>query len=108
MPSATNEDRREQPRVLINLRTPCALVSKGVQAEPITVIVRELSPTGIGWMCTTKMRSGQPFVITLKAGDEGKVSLHGDVLHCQTGGSRGNFYRIGAVITRVEPPVAAG
>ena len=107
-PASGDDERRNQSRVLMNLRAPCVLVSKNIPAEPITVIVRELSTTGIGLMSPVKMRAAQQFVVTLQASGGVAVSLHGEVLRCEASGSGGNFYRIGATITRVDPPAAVG
>ena len=98
IPSTAGDERRGQPRVALNLRAACSGCDRS--GEPTaTVIIRELSMTGVGFMATDKMKPGRPFVITLEAGDQGTVVLHGEVVHCNVGGSGGKFFNIGGVFT---------
>lgn len=106
IPSTAGDERRGQPRVALNLRAACSGCDRS--GEPTaTVIIRELSMTGVGFMATDKMKPGRPFDITLEAGDQGTVVLHGEVIHCNVGGSGGKFFNVGGVFTRIDHPEAA-
>jgi PilZ domain len=61
--AAIKNQRRCHPRVGIRCQIKIVPIKDGVPAEPIEVWTRDISRTGIGIICSQKMRAGDRFVV---------------------------------------------
>jgi hypothetical protein len=109
--SAIKNQRRTHPRVGIRCHIKIVPIEAGVPGEPIEVWTRDISRTGIGIICSQKMRAGDRFVVHFPRADATAPLGLVCTIKCCSQLSKG-VYSIGAIfegmrLVKPEPPAAA-
>ena len=95
--------RRSAPRVGVRLQISILPLDGQLPASQARVLVRvrDLSPTGLGFVHREPLAKGQPFVIRLPKAIGGIARLLGRVEHCRR--IDGGQYQIGATVLLNAP-----
>lgn len=103
--SAIKNQRRCHPRVGIRCRIKIVPIENGLPGEPVEVWTRDISRTGIGIICSQKMKSGDRFVVRFPRADSAPPLGLVCTIKCCSQLSKG-VYSIGAIFegTRLLKP----
>jgi len=109
--SAIKNQRRCYPRVGIRCHIKIVPIEAGRPGEPIEVWTRDISRTGIGIICSQKMKAGDRFVVHFPRESEAPPLGLVCTIKCCSQLSKG-VYAIGAVfegmrVVKPEPAPAA-
>ena len=91
-----NDERRGWPRVPIGLRGTIQLHEAALGAQPMTVVVRDISRKGVGLLCPDEVEPGKAFMLKLRIKDADPVDLPCVVTRCERGGMGASNFVLGA------------
>ena len=89
-------ERRKHRRVPFGHRATITPERKGFDNTPTVVMVRDVSVGGVSFLNDEALKPGTPLVIEFKGHQDRPVQLHCAVARCETGGSGGTQFVIGA------------
>jgi hypothetical protein len=90
-------ERRRTPRRDVRAVVSVALVEDGESGPPLSMRVRNLSPSGVLLQHEQALKFGQQFVLNLPRNEGSSVQILCTVMNCRVG--RGKLYHIGAEFT---------
>jgi hypothetical protein len=89
-------ERRKHRRIPFGHRAVITPERKGYENEPVTVMVRDMSPAGVAFLHDEAFKIGTPIGIEFKGHQDREVRLHCIVARCEAGGPGGTQFVIGA------------
>lgn len=103
-PETGENDRRENPRICVGTRALlCAASSVG---EPVPVVLRDLSNSGVGMLVDAELPVGAECWIYIPKADkpDDLVGVTCEIVRCDRGGFELSAYVVAAVFIEGEPP----